>query len=91
MTPPNQQNIYNTGIFELRRCAVCRENAWFGLRDQKIRKRGKHDQLEQATVTAAESCSAVREVIKNLSSAIECNCKKSTIDHHNATARPSVR
>ncbi|HET6334579.1 MAG TPA: hypothetical protein VFG30_15255 [Polyangiales bacterium] len=54
----NQQNIYNTGIFELRRCAVCRESAWFGLRDQNNQKCGKDDQLEQATATAADSCSS---------------------------------
>jgi hypothetical protein len=59
--------------------------------DQKNQERGKDDQLEQATVTAAEGCSSVREAIKNLSSAIERNRKKSTIDHNNATARPSVR
>ena len=76
MTPPNQQNIYNTGVFELRRCAVRRENARFGLCDQKNQERGKHGQLDQATTTAAESCSSVREAIKNLSSAIERNRKR---------------
>jgi len=63
----------------------------FGLRDQKNQECGKGDHLEQATVTAAESCSSVREAIKNLSSAIERKSQKSTIDHNNATACPSVR
>jgi hypothetical protein len=91
MRIPHSKNIYNTGVFELRRCAVRRENVRFGLRDQKNQERGKHDQLERATHVAAGSCRSVREVIKNLSSAIEPNRKKSTIDHNNATARPSVR
>jgi hypothetical protein len=85
------KNIYNTAIFELRRCAVRRENVRFGLRDQKNQERGKDSQLEQATVTVAASCRRVREAIKNLSSASARNSKKSTIDHNNATTRSSVR
>ncbi|HET6335221.1 MAG TPA: hypothetical protein VFG30_18480 [Polyangiales bacterium] len=88
---PSAKNIYNTGVFELRRCAVRRENVRFGLRDQKNQKHGKDGQLERATTTAAESCSGAREAIKNSSSLIKRNRKKSTIDHNNATARPSVR
>jgi hypothetical protein len=52
-----------------------RERAvWFV--KSKNQERGKHGQLDQATTTAAESCSSVRAVIKNLSSAIERNRKK---------------
>ncbi|HET6340064.1 MAG TPA: hypothetical protein VFG30_42940 [Polyangiales bacterium] len=88
---PSAKNIYNTGVFELRRCAVRRENAWFGLRDQKNQNRGKDGQLERATATAAESCSGAQKVIKNSSSLIKRNRKKSTIDHNNATAHQAVR
>jgi hypothetical protein len=81
----------NTGFFELRRCAVRREFTRFGLRDHKIQERGKDAHLEQATAAAAEGCSSVREGVENLSSVIKRNRKKSTVDHNNATTRPSVR
>jgi hypothetical protein len=73
---PNRQNIYNTAIFELRRCVMCRENTWLGLRDQKTQERGNDVQLEQAKASAAEGCSSVRECLQNLSSAIKRNHKK---------------
>jgi len=79
------------GVFELRRCAIRRECTRFGSRDHKIQERGKDAHLEQATASAAEGCGSVQEGIENLSSVIKRNRKKSTIDHNNATTRPSVR
>jgi hypothetical protein len=88
---PNQQEIDNTCIFELRRCVVCREDAWFRVRDQKIQERGEDDQLEQARPAAAESCSLELDGIKKLSSAISAITKKSTIEPSTQPRRQSVR
>jgi hypothetical protein len=71
--PQINKNTYNTGIFELRRCVVCREFTVVGLRDQKNQERGNERHLEQATATAAESCSSAREACQILSSAITTN------------------
>jgi hypothetical protein len=90
-TPPINKNIYNTDFFELRRCVVCRANTQVGVRDQKIRKRGKYAKLERAMTTAAESCIGARDGVKNLSSAFKRNRRKSNIKTNEATAREPAR
>jgi hypothetical protein len=75
-SPPIDKTSITRVFFELRRCAVSREFAQLGARDQKTRERGKDDQLEQATAPAAVRCSFARKPLQNLSSLIKCNREK---------------